>query len=161
MADGSKASTLAELGQHAREIAAMNPVFCRWSAVLLVTLLLVGCGLAVQPQKEFQPAFKDYIERLRWRDYPQVAAYLPEADREEFLRRFSALADLHIVDVQLESVAFREEGGRASTTIALEYYLIPSITVKKVRLHQEWSYQGGDRYHAGSWKLAGPFPPFP
>jgi hypothetical protein len=139
----------------------MMSVLCRWSVVLLMGLLLIGCGLAARPQQEFQPAFKDYVERLRWRDYQEVAAYLPEADREEFLQRFSALDDLHIVDVQLESADFSEEGHRAHTTLALEYYLVPSITIKKVRLRQEWGYQGGDRYHPGTWMLAGPFPPFP
>jgi hypothetical protein len=139
----------------------MMPVFCRWSAVILTMLLLVGCGLAAQPEKEFQPVFKDYTERLRWRDYQQVAAYLPEEDRQEFMQRFSEFDTLHIVDVQLESVDFSDEGQRADTTLALEYYLIPSITVKKVRLRQEWSYEGGDRYRSGAWKLVGPFPPFP
>ncbi|HEY7744847.1 MAG TPA: hypothetical protein VIA07_00825, partial [Desulfuromonadales bacterium] len=139
----------------------MMPIRCRWSVVLLMGLLLVGCGLAARPQQDFLPVFKDYVERLRWRDHQEVAAYLPEADREDFLQRFTALDELHIVDVQVESVDFNEEGRRAHTTIALEYYLIPSITVKKARLRQEWQYQGGDRYHPGTWKLAGPFPPFP
>jgi len=139
----------------------MMPVLCRWSVLLLTVLLLFGCGLAARPQQEFQPALKDYVERLRWRDYQEVAAYLPETEREDFLTRFSALDDLHIVDVQLESADFSEEGRRVQTTVALEYYLIPSITVKKFRLRQEWLYQGGDRYHPGTWKLAGPFPPFP
>lgn len=139
----------------------MMPVRCRWPALLLTTLLLVGCGLAARPQMEFQPTFKDYAERLRWRDYQQVAAYLPEGNRDAFLRRFAALDDLHIVDVRLESATFSEEGRRVQTTLALEYYLIPSITLKKTRLHQQWHYQGEDRYHSGTWKLAGPFPPFP
>lgn len=139
----------------------MLPVLNRWSVVLLMGLLLVGCGLAARPQQEFQPVLKDYVERLRWRDYQQVAAYLPEAEREDFLQRFSALDDLHIVDVQLESADFGEAGRQVHTTLTLEYYLIPSITVKKIRLRQEWQYQGGDRYHPGTWKLAGPFPPFP
>lgn len=139
----------------------MMPAFCRWSALFLAALLLVACGLAVRPRQEFQPAFKDYVERLRWRDYQGVAAYLPETDREVFLRRFAALDELHIVDVQPESANFAEDGQGVRTTIAVEYYLIPSITVKKIRLHQEWTYQGADRYHPGAWKLAGPFPPFP
>lgn len=139
----------------------MMPVLCRWSAIFLTTLLLVGCGLAAKPEKEFQPVFKDYSERLRWRDHQQVAAYLPEDARQEYMERFSGLDDLHIVDVRLESVDFSEEGQRAHTTLAVEYYLIPSITVKKSRLLQEWSYEGGDRYHPGAWKLVGPFPPFP
>lgn len=139
----------------------MMPVLCRCSAVFLTTLLLVGCGLAAKPEKEFQPVFKDYAERLRWRDYPNAAAYLSEDARQEFIQRFSGLDDLHIVDVRLESVDFRDEGQRALTTLVIEYYLMPSIMVKKSRLSQEWSYQGGNRYHPGSWRLVDPFPPFP
>lgn len=139
----------------------MMPVLCRRFAVFFTTLILVGCGLAAKPEKEFQPVFKDYAERLRWRDYQQVAAYLPEDARQEFIQRFSGLDDLHIVDVRLEPIDFSDEGRRALTTLAIEYYLLPSITVKKSRLSQEWSYQGGDRYHPGSWSLVGPFPPFP
>jgi hypothetical protein len=137
----------------------MMPVFCR-RAALFLAVLLVGCAVAARPQPEFQPVLKDYVERLRWRDYQQVAAYLPEADREDFLQRFAALDDLHIVDVQLEAAGFSEEGRGAHTTIALEYYLLPSLTVKKVRLRQEWRYQE-ERFHSGSWQLADPFPPFP
>ena len=136
------------------------PALSRGATVLLA-VLLVACGLAARPRQEFQPAFQDYVERLRWRDYQGVAAYLPEADREDFLQHFAALDDLHIVDVQLESVDFGQDERRVRTTVALEYYLIPSITVKKTRLRQEWQYQGADPYRSGTWKLASPFPPFP
>lgn len=138
----------------------MLPVFCRSSAVL-VLLLLAGCGLSVQPKKEFSSVFKDYAERLRWRDYPQVAEYLQPDHRQEFLHRFSAMEGLQVVDVRLEAVDFSDDDSRARTSLVLEYYLLPSITVKKALLQQSWVYRGADSYHAGVWKLEGPFPPFP
>jgi len=139
----------------------MMPVFCRWSALLLLVLLLGACGLVVRPREDFGPVSRDYVERLRWRDYQAVAAYLPEADREDFLQRFSSFDDLHIVDVQMEAADFGDDGRQVRSTVAVEYYLIPSITVKKARLHQKWRYEGGDRYHPGVWRLVEPFPPFP
>jgi len=138
----------------------IRPLF-RWAVLLLTGGMLAGCGMVVRPQQEFQSASKDYVQRLRWSDYQGVAAYLPDADRAEFLDRFAALEGLHFVDVQLASVNFADEGRRADTSLALEFYLLPSITVKRLRLRQEWLYQGGDRYHPGRWQLAGPFPPFP
>lgn len=137
------------------------PVLCRGAAVLLVTVFLAGCGLSAQPKKEFSSTFKDYAERLRWRDYQQVADYLQPDYRQEFLQKFSALDGLHVVDARLESVDFSDDDARARTALLLEYYLLPSITVKKAFLQQEWVYQSTDSYHAGFWQLAGPFPPFP
>jgi len=139
----------------------MKSVFFRGTAVFLACLLLLACGLAARPRKEFQSVFRDYAERLRWRDYKGVARYLGEAERAEFLGRISALDDLNIVDVQLEAADFAAQDYRVATTTSIEYYLLPSLTVKKKRLRQQWIYQGGDRYHPGSWRLDGPFPPFP
>lgn len=137
------------------------PVLCRCAAIFLVTVFLAGCGLSAQPRKEFSSTFKDYAERLRWRDYQQVADYLQPDYRQEFLQKFSALDGLHVVDARLESVDFSDDDARARTALILEYYLLPSITVKKAFLQQEWIYQGTDSYRAGFWQLDGPFPPFP
>jgi len=139
----------------------MLTLICRCSAGFVLLLLLAGCGLSAQPKKELSSAFKDYAERLRWRDYPYVAEYLQPEHRQEFLQRFSALEGLQVVDARLEAIDFSEADTRARTSLALEYYLLPSITVKKALLHQNWVYQGADSYHAGVWRIEGPFPPFP
>jgi len=139
----------------------MKPGIFRGTAVFLTCFLLLACGLAVQPRNEFQSVFRDYSERLRWRDYKGVASYLDEAERGAFMDRFADLDDLNIVDVQLESADFQEQDQRVVTTTNVEYYLLPSMTVKKLRLRQQWVYQGADRYHPGVWRLDGPFPPFP
>lgn len=139
----------------------MLPVLCRCTAVFVLVLVLAGCGLSAQPKQELSFAFKDYAERLRWRDYQYVAEYLQPEHRQEFLQRFSALEGLQVVDARLEAIDFSDGDVRARTALALEYYLLPSITVKKALLRQDWVYQGADSYHAGAWKIEGPFPPFP
>jgi len=129
--------------------------------VVATALLLFSCGMLARPGQDFPLASRDYMLRLRWMDFPAVARYLSEEHREDFLNRFKALVDLHVVDVRLESADVMEEERRAETTVVLEYYLLPSATVKEFRLRQEWVYAGGDRYHAGTWHITSPFPAFP
>jgi len=139
----------------------MQPIIFRGTAVLLTCFLLLACGLAARPRQEFNSVFRDYAERLRWRDYKGVARYLDETERGAFLSRYGTLDELSIINVQLESADFAEGDQRVVTTTDVEYYLLPSLSVKKIRLRQQWVYQGADRYHPGTWRLEGPFPAFP
>lgn len=129
--------------------------------VLAAVLLLSSCGMMVRPGEEFETASRDYVQRLRWMDFAGASRHHSEEYRAAFLRRFGELRDLHVVDVRLESADLREEAGRADTTILLEYYLLPSATVRQFVLQQEWAYLGGDRYHPGTWRIVSPFPEFP
>jgi hypothetical protein len=133
----------------------------RLSALLLGMLALAACAMVVRPAEQLDKSFRDYSQRLRWHDYPGVAGYLAPEHREEFQERFADFDDLKVVDVSLESVDYRELEKRATTVATVEYYLLPSLAVKKARLRQDWVYEGGDRYHPGDWRLADPFPPFP
>ena len=130
-------------------------------AALMSAFLLLSCGMMVRPGQEFETASRDYVQRLRWMDHAGASRHHSEEHREDFRQRFGELKDLHIVDVRLESVDLREEVGRAETSIVLEYYLLPSATVRQLRLEQEWSYQGGDRYHPGVWRIISPFSGIP
>lgn len=129
--------------------------------VMLTASVLLSCGMMARPGQEFAAAGRDYALRLRWMDFSAAAAYLSEEHREDFLNRFKSLPDLHVVDARLESVDYRQEERRGETTTVLEYYLLPSATVKAFRLRQEWVYAGDDRYHAGTWRITTPFPAFP
>lgn len=129
--------------------------------LVAAAVLLSSCGWAVRPAKEFAGASRDFAQRLRWKDFNGASRHLAEEHRTDFLERLGALEDLHIVDVRLESIDHHEEGKRAETRTVVEYYLLPSATVKKLRLNQEWSYEGGDRYRPGIWQITTPFPPFP
>ena len=37
--------------------------------------------------------------------------------------------------------------------MTIEYYLLPSNTVRKLKTEQEWSYLAGESLKAGSWEL--------
>jgi hypothetical protein len=139
----------------------MTATFSRLPAVLAVLLLLAACGLTALPGQELEAAIRHYSQQLRWQDYPGVATYLAEEHRDDFLQRYASLEDLRIVDVRLESAGYREGERRGTSTIVIEYYQLPSLSVRKFRLHQQWAYQGGDRYHPGSWRIVSPFPDLP
>jgi hypothetical protein len=47
------------------------------------------------------------------------------------------------------------------TTSVIEYYQLPSTTVRTWRLRQEWEYAGGDRFQTGVWRIITPFPELP
>ncbi len=108
------------------------------AGIAVLLLALTGCLGAPRPQEPFRPAVSDYVQRLRWQDYHGVARYLAEEHREAFLERFLPLSDLRITDVRLDSVEPQAEKDRMVTHIVLEYYLLPSATVKRVALRQEW-----------------------
>lgn len=133
----------------------------RFLLVAVIALPLVCCGWAARPADGFDDARRDFAQRLRWKDFQGAARHLAEEHREAFLAQFSGLDDLNIVDVSYDAVEPRQEVGEAEAWLVLEYYLLPSATVKKLRLHQEWAYLGGDRLHSGRWQVTSVFPTFP
>ncbi len=122
-------------------------------------LLIAACAPAVQPSDQFLAASRDFSQRLRWQDWHGAARYMEAPHGEEFLERFRPLEGLHITDVQLESAELQGEDGRVAAWMVMEYYLLPSLTVKKLRFRQEWVYRDPGR--SGQWRIASPFPDFP
>ena len=129
--------------------------------VIGIIALLLGCAPIVPPGEQFDSVTRDYLQRLRWMDWNGAARHIAEEQRDEFLERFGSLKDLHVTDARLESVEMLPEDSRALTRIALEYYMLPSATVKTLMLRQEWIYHPGDRAAPGIWRMVTPFPPLP
>ena len=135
-----------------------------WQQTLMFGLLLVllsGCGMVARPTEEFIAVSDDYLQRLRWQDYNGVARHLAASERDSFLEQWTPLDDLRMTDARLDSLEFRGDGRQAQTRVTLEYYLLPSTTVQRLRLSQSWEYQGGDRTQPGLWQITTPFPPPP
>ncbi len=107
------------------------------------------------------PTQRDFSERLRWRDFAGAARYMAPEAAADFNRRFSDLPDLNITDVRLDSAEFSADGKRVETRNSVEYFLLPSATIKTFRYEQAWEVVGGDRWHGGTWLIVTPFPPFP
>ncbi len=130
--------------------------------LLLTLVLLAACAPPkMAPQAQFEITRRDFAERLRWGDFAGAARHLAPPQREDFQRRFADSPDLHITDVRLESAEAGDGGRQVVTWSTIEYYLLPSTTVKTFRFRQEWEYSGDGRFNRATgwqWVL---FPTFP
>jgi hypothetical protein len=120
----------------------------------LILLLLAACAASSRPQEQFQTVSFDYLQRLRWHDYHGVARHLAVEHREDFLDRFLYRSDLRFTDVRLDHVEVGPEKDRIVTHVVLEYYLLPSATVKTLPLRQEWLHDP-----KAGWQMVTPLPP--
>lgn len=135
----------------------------RKSLLLLLPgiLLLAACSTIEPPATRFPVTADDFLQRLRWGDFQGASQHLAGEYREDFLQQFTPLKDLHITDVRLEASTLREKDRRMVTWAVLEYYLLPSITIKTFRFQQEWALQKTDPHLPGEWVVVTPFPRFP
>ena len=101
----------------------------------------------------------DFMNAMRWKRYNVAAGLMQPEYAEEFLKTFRALKDIHIVDVRLIDVKRSAEGHRFDTTIEMDYYLLPSVTVKTFSFDQGWEFFGDENTEA--FFIVSPFPEFP
>jgi hypothetical protein len=81
--------------------------------------------------------------------------------REDFLAAFNDLKDIHIVDVRLIDLQSSQEDRRFEATLEMDYYLLPSVTVKTFRFKQTWIYFDGEDPVLQGFLIVTPFPAFP
>jgi len=129
--------------------------------LVLVALLLGGCGGLFRPAAEWPRVGDEFINRLRWRDYAGAAALVDESQRTAFLAWPAALSEVQPVDARLESYVLKDEDKRAEAVAVLDYYRLPSARVQSWRMHQQWEYQGGGALTPGTWRLVAPLPNLP
>ncbi len=137
--------------------------FSKYFSGLLLALLLAGCFGQPQapPEKLDEMSRKDFMAALRWKQYPVAATLMKPEYREDFLATFNALKDIHIVDVRMIDLQTVQESRRFETTLEMDYYLLPSVTVKTFRFKQTWVYFDGEDPALQGFLVVTPFPPFP
>ena len=123
---------------------------------------LAACSMAPKVSDDLTPAVYDFAQRLRWNDYSGASRYFDtEENRQEFLQTFTGMQDLQITDVVVESIDFAEDRRSASTSMVLEYFLLPSPVVKTYRFSLQWAYLGLKPNSSESWLVSSRFPSFP
>jgi hypothetical protein len=128
--------------------------------LLLVAALLGGCSRFAVPRPEPSRAEENFSNRLRWLDIQGAAHYLQPEYRQDFREHFAALEGLHITDVRPAS-GEEVDPQHLESTMEIDYYLLPSLTVKTRYLHLTWQYVDLGRWQSGYWQIVGPFPDFP
>ena len=134
-----------------------------WLAGLV--LLMTGCGMLpakiLTPESQFVRVQDDFMQRLRWRDVQGAANHFTAPHRESFLQHFSEADELNITDVRLLSAEYVAEGERMETELEVEYFLLPSVTVKTFRFQQQWGFFRSGEKLPGKWRITSHFPEFP
>jgi hypothetical protein len=126
---------------------------------LLLLLFFGACSTVMPPEQYFEATTVDFTQRLRWMDYYGAARHLLPEHREAFLQRFTPLEDLRITDVRRLS-AEPQPDGRVVVASVLEYYFLPSTTLRTFPFRQEWAYQVERKGLPGTWRAVTPFPEF-
>jgi len=130
-------------------------------SMLVWLLLAAGCISKPSPAMSLVKVTKAFSERMRWQDFNVAAAYVSERERETFLASWKENdKDLHVVGTHVDGLKMLDEE-TAEVSMTIDYYLLPSTTVKQVESQQEWYYRTGERFRIGSWELVSGVPLLP
>lgn len=128
---------------------------------LLLLLLLAACAVLNPPQKQRQAALDDFMYALRWQQHQAAAAFFVEPQREAFLEQMEAVPDLNITDVRLQRLDLKEDGLRAEARLEMDYHILPSVTLKTLRIDQTWRWFDGGADGQHGFLITTPFPKLP
>lgn len=124
-------------------------------------VLLLGCHMINPPETKGRAALDNFVYALRWQQWDAAAAFMLPEFGEDFRDRFQGMKDLTILDVRRVNTQLSAEGRRAEATIEMDYYLLPSVTVKTLRIDQTWVYFEPEGNSTVGYLITTPFPPLP
>lgn len=126
--------------------------------LLLLILCFTACspGLKSNPVHSFGETHKEFAKRLVWKDYGSAASFMGKEYRQDFLDKFRERGDIRVLEVRPEGVEFEDpDQNRALAWSRIEYYRLPSNTLKDLKLRLEWENRDN------GWKIVSPFPDLP
>ena len=107
---------------------------------LLLAMLLPACSAFDYSPKERKAVLDDFIYALRWQRYQEASLFFTREHRSAFLDRTEDLKGLNITDVRLKRVDQSPDGRQADVRLEVDYYLLPSATLKTLQINQTWVY---------------------
>ena len=129
--------------------------------LLFMVVFLTACGVFQATEKQRTAAVDDFMYALRWQRYQEAAAFFTSEHRRAFLDQMEDLRDLKVTDVRLQRVEPADEGRRVETRLEMDYYLLPSATLKTLRIDQTWVYSTTGDSAGSSFLITTPFPKIP
>ena len=134
-------------------------VFC--ASAILLSLLACSSHLDKSVNEVAELSRNDFMNALRWKQYKVAAEFMLPENRKDFLATFNKLKDIHITDVRLLDLQEKAEGRRFETSIEMDYYLLPSVSVKTFSFSQDWVYFAGEDSAQKGFRIITSFPDFP
>ena len=131
------------------------------SAAILFSLLACSSHLDKPVTEVAEMSRDDFMNALRWKQYKVAAEFMLPENRKDFLATFRKLKDIHITDVRLLDLQETAEGRRFETSIEMDYYLLPSVSVKTFSFSQDWVYFAGEDSAQKGFRIITSFPDFP
>jgi hypothetical protein len=123
--------------------------------------LLSACTLINSPEKQRKTALEDFMYAMRWQRYQEASLLFVREHRRAFLDQIEELKELNVTDVRLKRVDQSAEGRRAEVRLEIDYYILPSATLKTLMVDQVWVYfETADADNQG-YLITTPFPKFP
>lgn len=140
----------------------MIKMLCRTVSAFFLLSMLLACSTPLQPSGKLGKLSRDdFMSGLRWKRYQVAASLMLPEHRQEFMNTFSRLKDIHIVDVRLVNMQGYDENRRFDTTMEMDYYLLPSVTIKTFSFDQSWELRDNVEQAPAGYFIVTPFPPFP
>ena len=133
--------------------------FC--ASAILFSLLACSSHLDKSVNEVAELSRNDFMNALRWKQYKVAADFMLPENRKDFLATFNKLKDIHITDVRLLDLQEKAEGRRFETSIEMDYYLLPSVSVKTFSFSQDWVYFAGEDSAQKGFRIITSFPDFP
>lgn len=133
-----------------------------WLPTLLLVLASLACApKSLTPEKDLLDTLGRFTQDLRWNNLQGAARFFAEAQGRDFLNRYQGREGLNITDVQISEIRLDPDRTQAEVALRLEYYQLPSATVRRLDIPQTWRVEPGALPGPGSWRLHTPFPDLP
>ena len=128
--------------------------------------MLVSCGIhqkfeLQQTAKLGEMSRDDFMDAMRWKQFDVAGNLMLPEHRKQFMKTFMPLKDIHIIDVRLTYLQSSEENRRFEMSVEMDYYLLPSVTIKTFSFDQTWLYFDGEDSAPEGFFVTTPFPDFP
>ena len=132
----------------------------------VLVLMLTACGVQQkysqqQTAKLAELTQENFKDAMVWKKFDVAASLMLPEHRRDFMKTFMPLKDIQITDFKTIYLQPSDENRRYDTTIAMEYYLLPSVTVKTFNFDQTWVYFDGDDPTQQGFLVTTSFPDFP
>ncbi|MDP3938550.1 MAG: hypothetical protein Q8R92_10495 [Deltaproteobacteria bacterium] len=104
--------------------------------------------------KQLHTAVADFNKFIRWQEWERASDFVTEEDQAEFKNKFQEIEEeFRITDFEIRDTDVEEPESKFAETIVLyHYYLLPSVTEKKVRATQNWVWSETEK----KWEVKSP-----
>ncbi len=108
-----------------------------------VVLVMAACTSSAQRRQNFMGAVRGYNDGLRWQRHTHAAAFIPPAERGDFIDEREELSeDLRIDDYELSRVRVDAQGNRADVQVKYTWHRDSKGVVHHTTSRQLWERHG-------------------